>query len=49
MRVDDSETHPMTEHIPNDESANTLVKYLLEKGLGAFRRCRAPPTWPTAT
>ena len=29
-------TLPSTEQIPNDESANTLVKYLLEKGLGGF-------------
>lgn len=26
----------MTEHIPDDESASKLVRYLLEKGLGGF-------------
>ena len=39
----------MTAHIPNDESAGKLVKYLLEKGLGGSRRCRAPRTWPMNT
>ena len=26
----------MTEHIPEDDSASKLVRYLLEKGLGGF-------------